>query len=166
MSGAREVAQYVLSLPESDIIYCQTYLDGDFIFFARKFDPDRRHMIAREKQVVVSELGHDPREVLHTNQEFLNLFKTWGIRYAVVDNHDPWPAFGFVRGLLESDQFELLRTFPVYTNLPNFPVRDIQVFRYRGELHRTTQPVAIPMMTIKHDVRADLSRLVGRPWPQ
>jgi hypothetical protein len=165
LSGVEEVARYVVSLPESEITYYQGDLDGDFIFFVRKFDPEKEHMVAREKQIVVSRLGWSAKEVLHTPEEVLNFFQTWGIRYAVVEDQDALSGLSSVRELLNSGQFELLRSFPVSTNQPNYTVHQIQVFRYRGELHRTQQAVAIPMMTIRNNIPADLSRLAGRPWP-
>jgi len=165
VDGAKEAAEYVLSLPESDIVYYQGYLGGDFIFFVRKFDSEKRHMVAREKQVVVSDFGQRPTKVLHTKNEILSFFQAWGIRYAVIEDRDEFPALGPVRELMNSDQFELLRTIPIRTNLPNFSSRQIQVFRFRGELHRTNQTVSIPMMTIRKNISADLSRLAGRPWP-
>jgi len=165
VTGAREVAQYALSLPESDIVYFQGQLDGDFIFFVRKFDPQKEHMVARDKQIVVTRLGMDPKAILQTREQILGFFQTWGIRYAVVEDEDPFRQFAVVRELLHSDQFELLRTFPVQSNQPNYPVHEFQVYRFRGELHRTTQPVTLPMMTINHPITVDLSRLVGHPWP-
>jgi hypothetical protein len=163
VDGAAEVADYVLSLPESDAVYYQGVLHGDFIFYVRKLDPEKRHLVAREKQVVV--LGHEERPILHSAQEVLEFFQHWGIRYAIVEDLDPFQGFGPVRELLKSDQFELLRTFPVVTNQADVTVRQIQVFRYRGELHRTNRNVMIPMLTLRHAIFADLSRLAGRPWP-
>jgi membrane protein implicated in regulation of membrane protease activity len=165
VSGPGDAAQYVLSLPESEIVYYQGFLSGDFIFFVRKLDPEKRHMVAREKQVVVGHLGAEPRQVLHSAEEVLNFFQTWGIRYAIVEDRDPYFGFAPVRQLLNSGQFELVRTFPILTNQEDVPVHEIRIFRYRGELRRTNQPVTIPMMTIRHNIPADLSELVGRPWP-
>ena len=166
LTGVEDVARYVVSLPESDIIYYQGDLNGDFIFSVRKLDPEKRHMVAREKQIVASRLGVRPREVLHTEGEVLNFFQTWGIRYAAVADVDELPGLGPVRKLLNSDQFELLRSFPVHTEQSDIPIHQIQVFRYRGELHRTQQNVTIPMMTIRHDIHANLAHLVGGPWPK
>jgi hypothetical protein len=165
VTGPKEAAQYVLAQPESDVVYYQGFLNGDFIFYVRKFDPDKSHMVAREKQVVVGHLGGEPRPVLHSEQQVLNFFQTWGIRYAIIEDRDPYAGFTPVRELVNSDKFELVQTFPVLTNQPNFPVHQIQVFRYRGELHRTAQTVTIPMQTIRHNIPANLSGLVGRPWP-
>jgi hypothetical protein len=163
VDGAAEVADYVISLPESDVVYYQGILHGDFIFNVRKLDPEKRHLVAREKQVVV--LGHEQRPILHSAQEVLEFFRNWGIRYAIVEDLDPFPGFGPVREALKSDQFELLRSFPVVTNQADVTVRQIQVFRYCGELHRTNRNVMIPMLTLRHGIFADLSRLSGRPWP-
>ncbi len=165
VSGPKDAAQYVLSLPESDVVYYQGFLNGDFIFFVREFDPEKRHMVAREKQVVVGHLGGEPRQVLHSPQEVLKFFQTWGIRYAIVEDRDPYFGFAPVRDLLNSEQFELVRTFPILTNQEDFPTHEIRIFRYRGELHRTNQAVTIPMMTIRHNIPVNLSELVGRPWP-
>ena len=165
VTGPEEAAQYVLAQPESDVVYYQGFLNGDFIFYVRKFDPEKSHMVAREKQVVVGHLGGEPRPVLHSEQEVLDFFQTWGIRYAIIEDRDPYAGFTPVRELVNSGEFELVQTFPVLTNQANFPVHQIQVFRYRGELHRTAHTVTIPMQTIRHNIPANLSSLVGRPWP-
>jgi len=164
VDGAAAAADYVLSLPESDVVYYQGALHGDFIFYVRRLDPEKRHLVAREKQVVV--LGREQRPILHSPQEVLEFFQNWGIRYAVVEDIDPFPGFGPVRDLLKSDQFELLHSFPVLTNQADVLVRQIQVFRYRGDVHRTNRNVMIPMLTLRHGIFADLSRLAGRPWPK
>jgi hypothetical protein len=165
VSGVEEVAQYVLSLPESDIVYYQGFLDGDFVFYVRKFDPERTHMVAREKQVVVGHLGGEPTKILQSEEQVANFFQSWGIRYAVIEDHDDSPGLEGIHALLNSGQFELLRTFPVRTNQSNLRTRKIDVFRYQGELHRTDRTVTIPMLTLRHNISANLSSLAGRPWP-
>lgn len=165
VAGVEEAAQYVLSLPESDIVYYQGFLDGDFVFYVRKFDTERTHMVAREKQIVVSHLGGEPTKILQSREQVVNFFQSWGVRYAVIEDQDDSPGLEGVHELLSSGQFELLRAFPVRTNQPNVRTHKIEVFRYQGELHRTNQPVTIPMLTLRHNISANLSSLVGRPWP-
>lgn len=165
LTGVEAVAQFVLAQPQSDIIYYQGRLDGDFVFCVRQLDPQKRHMIARDKQVEVSNISYARRQVLHTPDQVLNIFQTWGIRYAVIENVDPYPELEFVRRVLQSDQFELVGTFPVRASGDFEEVTQISVYRYRGEIHRGTQLVDIPMMTIHQDIPADLNRLAGRPWP-
>jgi hypothetical protein len=166
--GVEQAARFVLSQPESDVVYYQGPLNGDFIFFVRKFDPEKRHMVVREKQVVVTNVAYEQRRVLQTTDEVLKLFRTWGIRYAVVDNvpYNPYlHGLEPVQRLLLSDRFELVRVFPLWTNDPSLVGRTVSLYRYRGELERTEKSVIIPMLTIRSNIRVDLNRLAGRPWP-
>ena len=167
IAGMEEAAQFVTSQPESDVIYYQGAYNGNFIFYVRKFDPEKRRLVAREKQVVAVRIipAFGKREIMHTPQDFLDFVRTWGIRYAVVENRDPQPGMTFVRAVLHSDQFELVRRFPVWTNNPDAEGTHLLVYRYRGEIHRGSDPVVVPMLTLRDDIRADLSRLAGRPWP-
>ena len=165
LSGIENAAQFIYSLPESDVVYFQGELDGDFIFFSRKLDPEKRHLVAREKQIVVSNLGRAPETVLATPEEVLRFFQTWGIRYAAIESVDPIPGLGIVRTVLNSENFQLIGTFPLHSDVPTFKNRRIEVFRYKGELQRTNQNVVIPMMTIRGNVSVNLPRLIGHPWP-
>lgn len=165
VSGVKQAAAYVLSLPESDAIYYQGLLDGDFIFFVRKFDPEKSHLVARDKQFVVSHLGGRPHALYNSPDDVLNFFKTWGIRYAVVASKEHFQQLNAVRMVFQSDNFELIKTFPIEANSDDFRGVSIEVYRYRGELARTDGPVTIPMETIRHPIMVDLQRLVGHPWP-
>jgi hypothetical protein len=165
VGGASEVAQFVLSQPESDVVYAQGPLAADFIFYVRKFDPLRTHLVAQEKQIVVSGLGFKPQEVLHSTQEIVNFFETWGIRYAVIEDKDDVAHLDSMRQLLRSDRFEFVRSFPIDTNQPQFAGDHLCVYRFRGELHRTNDTVYIPMLSLTHNIPVNLSRLAGRPWP-
>ena len=166
VSGPREVARYVVSQPDSDIIYYQGRLNGDFIFFVRKFDPQKVRVVARDKQIVgrADASALEPAAGPAAEQQVLKFFQTWGIRYAVVEDPDLFSSFAPVHSVFYSSNFELVNTFPVYTNAPDVLVRKIQVFRFRGELHRT-ESVAIPIHTIGRTIQFPLSQLTGHPWP-
>ena len=165
--GAREVARYITAQPESDILYYQGRLNGDFIFFVRKFDPQKIHMVARDKQIVARANSPvpEPANALATEAQVINFFETWGIRYAVVEDPDLYTSFAPVHNVFNSPRFELVNSFPVYTNSPDVAARTIQIFRYRGELRRTAQSISIPIQTIGHSLQFPLSQLAGRPWP-
>ncbi len=165
--GVEQAARYVTEQPESQIIYYQGNLNGDFIFYVRKFDPEKTRMVAREKQAVATKIvsGYGTREILTEPQDVLEFFRTWGIRYAVIENREFIHGLGPVRKVLQSDAFEQVASFPVGSNNPAERDRRLTVYRFRGPLERATRSVTIPMMTIRDDIRADLSRLAGRPWP-
>ncbi len=115
--------------------------------------------------VVVTNVVYEQRQVLETTEEVLNFFRTWGIRYALVENSE------FLKGL---DPVQKLYCFPTDLNWYGFSrfrgndpnwAESVSLYRYRGELERANKSVVIPMLTIRSDIRADLSRLAGRPWP-
>ena len=54
VGGPRRLLVMFFSQPDSDIIYYQGRLNGDFVFFARKFDPQKMHVVVRDKQIVGS----------------------------------------------------------------------------------------------------------------
>jgi hypothetical protein len=167
LGGIEPVVRYVLAQPESDVIYYQGRLDGNFTFFVRKHDPEKRHMVAREKQVVAARIftGFGKRKILDTPEEFVELLQSWGIRYAVIENKDPYEGIAFVRAALQSDAFERVAFFPLEGNKPHLLGKSVEVYRFKGELRRTDEPVRIPMMLMREDIKVDLKRLAGRPWP-
>ncbi len=174
VTGVKNAAEFVVSQPQSDIVYYQGSLDRDFIFFVREFDPEKSHMILKGKQVtLMASSSFDPnQEFVPDESKIVNLFGSFGIRYAIIQDQDGdvTPAehslYLAVRKLLNSDQFELVRTFQIQSNQRRVPVRQISVFRYRQEVHRTIQKITLPVDSIDgRGLSVDLSRLVGRPWP-
>ncbi|HWQ03480.1 MAG TPA: glycosyltransferase family 39 protein [Candidatus Nitrosotenuis sp.] len=167
IAGVDELARFVVAQPESDILYYQGFLNGNFIFHARKYDPQKSHYVAREKQVVAVRVyaGYGQRQVLKTPEEVLEFFKSWGIRYVMIENFEFFAGLGPVRKALQSGEFELLRIFPIWSSHENLRGRRVYLYRYKGPLQRTVRFVELPMLTLRDDIQADLDRLAGRPWP-
>ncbi|MBI1749131.1 MAG: glycosyltransferase family 39 protein [Acidobacteria bacterium] len=167
VSGIEPIAQYLVAQPDSEVLYYQGFLNGDFIFFVRKYDPEKRRLIAREKQIVATKVnvGYGTRRIMNTPEEVIAMFQKWGIRYAVVENREFIDGLGPVWVALQSDQFEVLRTYNIKSNNRSFNDRRATVYRFKGELRRSDATVTLPMMTLREDIKADLNRLAGRPWP-
>jgi len=165
LTGVEPAARFVLAQPGSDIIYYQGNLNGAFIFDVRRLDPQKSHMVAREKQVVATNIVYARHTVLSTPDQVLNFFQNWGIRYAVIESRDVDPSLALVRQVLQSSQFELIGTYPVRVNRGYKEADGIAVYRRRGETRSSSQPMNIPMMTIHQNIPVDLNRLAGRPWP-
>jgi 4-amino-4-deoxy-L-arabinose transferase-like glycosyltransferase len=165
LTGVEDAARFVMAQSSADIVYYQGRLNGDFIFYVRQLDPQKRHMVARDKQVVVTNMVYARQPLLLASEQILDFFQSWGIRYIIIENKDADPGLGVVRELLETDRFERAATFPIQTNGAYGEPDGITVYRFRGEPRRSSQIVSIPMMTIRGNIPADLSRLAGRPWP-
>jgi hypothetical protein len=167
MSGVETIAQYVLAQPESDVLYYQGSLNGDFIFLVRKHDPQKRRFIAREKQIVATKInaGYGTRRILTTPEEVVQMFQTMGIRYAAVENREFIGGLGPVHVALLSDQFEPVRIFDIHSNVAEFKNRRVTLYRFKGDFQRPVGTVTLPMMTLREDITVDFRRLAGRPWP-
>jgi hypothetical protein len=167
MGGMDEVARYIVSQPDSDIVYYQGFLNGNFIFHIRKYDPEKRRLVAREKQVMAVRVfpGFGRRTIMQSPEEVLEFFRSCGIRYVLIENFEFLEGLAPVRQALSSDQFELDRIFTIWGSHENLKGRRVYVYRYKGEVRRTATQIQLPMMTLRDDIPADLSRLAGRPWP-
>jgi 4-amino-4-deoxy-L-arabinose transferase-like glycosyltransferase len=167
VSGLEPVAQYLAAQPESDVLYYQGFLNGDFIFYVRKYDPQKRRLIAREKQIVATKVneGYGTRTILRSPEEVIQMFQEWGIRYAVVENREFISGLSPVRMALQSDQFEVVSAHRIHSNIAFFHSRRVTIYRFKGELKRSDATVTVPMMTLRDDIKVDLNRLAGRPWP-
>ena len=165
LTGVQDVARFVLAQPQSDIVYYQGDLNGAFIFYVRQLDPQKRRMVARDKQIVATNMVYARRPVLSTPDQVLNFFQTWGIRYAVIESTDVDPGLALVRQVLQSNEFEAIGTYAVHVNRGYKEAGSITVYRFLGETRPSTHPMDIPMMTIRRDISVDLNRLAGRSWP-
>jgi len=175
MVGVEAAARWVSAQDESEVVYYQGALNGNFIFWMRKYDPEKKRLIAREKQFVATQIvaGYGRREMMKSPEEILNFFRTWGIRYALVENREAIPELSRARAFFQSSHFELVQAFPISVNetvgVEGPSRRDadmkILVYRFRGTLQRSSAGVSIPMMTLRSDIPVRLDRLAGRPWP-
>lgn len=161
VEGCEEAARYLAQQPDADVIYYQGALNGDFIFFVRKFDPEKRRLVIREKLVA------DPRgyRTLHTPEEVDERFRQLGIRYAVVENRDFLPQLAVTHQALRSSGFELIKEIPIRTNDYRVAGIKLSIYRTRAPSSPTSTELEIPMVTLRHDLRLPLSRLAGQPWP-
>lgn len=165
LAGVENVARFVLAQPESDVVYYQGNLNGAFVFYVRQLDPQKRHMVARDKQIVATNMVYARRPLLSTPDQVLKFFRDWGIRYAVIESRDLDPGLALVRQVLQSEEFEVIGTYPVRVNRGYKETDAITVYRLRGGVHPRSNLGNIPMMTIHRDIPVDLNRLAGRPWP-
>lgn len=166
LSGVEAAARYVSDLPEADLVYYQGQLNGNFIFYVRKYDPQKIRMVARDKQIhatrIIDQFG--ARQILSTPEQVIELFRTWGIRYAVIENRMQEKELGPVLEALATPAFERIAEFRISSTVREGNQK-LFVYRYNGPVQRTSEPVIIPMLTLRHNIRVELPRLVGRPWP-
>ncbi len=175
IEGCEEAARFVTQQPDSDTIFYQGTLNGDFIFFVRKFDPEKRRLVVREKAIVALNaplgrgesapaVGETP-PLLQKAEKVKQMFRELGIRYFVVENQDFRPELAVTHLALQSESFELVREIPIRTNDYRVAGIKLLVYRTKEPAPPTTAEIEIPMSTLRYDLRLRLARLAGRPWP-
>jgi hypothetical protein len=168
LSGVEAAARFISEQPDADIIYYQGSLNGNFIFYTRKYDPMKTRMVARDKQVyatrIVDQFG--TRQILSTPEQVIDLFRTWGIRYALIQNRSAEPGLEPVKPALATNVFQHIAYFPIHSTVPEADGQWIDVYRYTGPIERETEQVVIPMLTLRDHIRVRLHNLVGQPWPR
>ena len=51
LQGCAEAARFLAGQPDSDLLFYNGLLNGDFVYQVRKYDPDKRRMVLRERAV-------------------------------------------------------------------------------------------------------------------
>ena len=138
VSGYEDAARYVLTESRSPVLFFTGMGNGQFSFFVRKHDPEKRFMILRGQKIISSSFihhDHDMDVYLHNPREIYNEFQKMGVQYAVVESplHAPdIPAYRALMHLLEdSNYFTLRKTVPVEI-VPPSRTKDYQLLIYEN----------------------------------
>lgn len=170
MEGVTDVAKFILSQPDSHIIYYQGPLNGSFIYSVRQLDPEKTRMVVRSKQVVATQIAYAERPLLRSQEEVIQMFHRFRIRYFAVENKSISGDLAVVEAALTHGPFQRMGTFPIRSEDPEFAGRAIHVYRFAGDFPESAadrDAVVIPMMVLREgEIRADLTRLAGTPWPR
>ena len=186
VEGFEHAASYLAQQADSDLIFYKGVLHRDFIPFVRKFDPEKRRLVVRDKSIVSASVhatdGNHPNPL--TPGDIEDRLLRLGVRYIVVEKVEDGPLKKGIEGVekifgrqnfmldltltlqaLQSDNFELVKEIPVISN--SYEKAEITLLIYR-----TTAPpllegdeITLPMRSLAYDIQLPLSRLVGQPWP-
>lgn len=120
VSGYEAAARYVLKNSRSPVIFFTGRGNGQFSFFIRKLDPERRFMILRGQKIIATSLIHQDYNLhvhLHNQKEIYNALQRMGIQYAVVESPlqtPDIPAYKALQNLLQDPNFfKLRKTIPL-----------------------------------------------------
>lgn len=122
VNGYGSAAQSLVSMARSGYVLFDGPLPGNFVFFVRASDPNRRVGVLR-KALYVTMLSKDEgsEELVHDSDGIRNVLAEDGVRYIVVAENAPtlFPVQKTLRDLLHHDhQFRLRAVFPVGGSAP------------------------------------------------
>lgn len=137
-AGYEPAVTYVLQKTESPVIFFEGYANGQFIFFARKHDPDRQFVIIRgDKIITSSSISYKNKLKVHLNNknEIYKAFSDLGVHFAVVEsvNTSGMKIYDDLRDLLgDSTRFKLHKTIKVKSNNSSLMAQNLLVYENLG----------------------------------
>ncbi|MFN8062613.1 MAG: glycosyltransferase family 39 protein [Vicinamibacterales bacterium] len=136
--GYRAAAEYVASASKSRLCLVDALLDGDFAFQLRNADPERRITIARGDKLLYTTRSHPTagyRELAASADDILDVLYRYDPELLVIEERPPSapsvPAAERLRAVLRerTDRFELVRSWPIDSNVPRFAGGRVDVYR-------------------------------------
>ena len=135
--GYESAAQFVLQHGGGEKVLFDGYLNGNFIFQMRRYDPDRKSTVIRADKVlyhtVSGYIAVGYEEYVQTDAEILTVMVKNSSRYIVVESRSYNPGLKIanrMRELLHTDteRFRRVAVIPIDTNFSNVAGAQIEIF--------------------------------------
>jgi hypothetical protein len=164
VSGYAAAAQRVVQANECGIVLFDGDLAGDFIFFVRANDANRRFLVLRKAlyaERIKARLG--VVELVHNADEVRQLIRNDGVRFVVITEGTPirLESQKALREILAGPDFQLLGRFPIGGTEIAGADPAILVYQNRNYAPPTAKTLTIKMLTMSHDITVSMGRFSG-----
>lgn len=172
--GYEQAAAYVLQRTRSPVIFFDGYANGQFIFFARKHDPDRQFVILRGTKIISSSSVSYRNKLeihLHETEEIYKTFSDMGVQFAVVEsgNVSGIKIHDELRKLLrDSSRFKLHKMIQVKSNMPALKDQNLLVYENLGyEEMAENQVLRLRLPIVGKTIQVKLEKILNDndPYP-
>lgn len=164
ISGYKDAASRIVKGYDSGIILFDGPVPGNFVFFVRALDPDRRFVVLR-KMLYAEDIrpGVETEELLRTKEQVSDAMRQYGVRLAVVSQNlgIRFDSQRILREQLQSDDFALLQCFPVTSNEPRWRGENLLLYERKNWTPPSSGVLKIRMLTLPHDIEIPLDELKG-----
>ena len=164
ISGYKDIASRIVKSYDSGIILFDGPVPGNFVFFVRALDPDRRFVVLR-KVLYVDDVrpGAASEELLHTKEQVSEAMREYCVRLAVVSQNMAirFESQRMLREQLRGDDFTLLQSFPVTSNQPRWRGENLLLYERKSWTPPSGGVLRIRMLTLPHDIEIPMSELRG-----
>jgi hypothetical protein len=157
LRGYAAAAEYVVAHTTASR-YClfDGFLDGNFVYHVRHFDPARRLTVLRGDKLLyasVIEEGHHYTEFVDSSDDMAALIYSYDPEYVVVEAprvHSALPGAMRLRRFLTEhpERYRLERTFPVVASSRSWDGVSLQVYRSIARNPTPRQTVELEMLTM------------------
>ena len=155
VTGFAAIPKKILEETKSGVILFDGPLPGNFIFFMRADDPDRRFLVLRKALYAYQiKKSGGSTELVHTRQEIEDLFREDGVRFIVVSDNAPlnFESQKMLRDFLKTDSCKELARFPLGGNDLYPPNSSLVLYENMKWAPPTGQYLRIKMLTMGHDI--------------
>jgi hypothetical protein len=155
ISGYKDVAAQLVNQYHAGIVLFDGRVPGNFVFYMRALDP-KRHFVVLRKSLYADDIrpAASSEELLHNREDLADFFRRDGVRFVVVSESAPI-RFGVQRILreqLQSDQFQLLGSFPITSNQPDWQGENLLLYENKQWIPPTDKALRIRMLTLPYDI--------------
>ena len=162
LSGYSDAARWLASTSRGPQIVLYDGPDnGNFIFYVRKNDPQRRFVILRKALYVTRLVAFfGQKELAHTPEQVKQTIAEYGIRYVVVSDNPAaiwFPVQETLRQVLREPQFRLVAQFPIESRAKYIRSSNLLIYENQQAASSSTPYLRIPMMTLDHDIVVPLA---------
>ena len=155
VTGYSDVAKRIAAESKSAFVLFDGPLAGDFIFFMRANDPERRFLVLRKALYAYKiKKSGGVVELAHSEQEIENLIREDGVRFIVVSDQVALDLDSqkMLRDLIETPPYKELGRFPVEGNDVSPPTTRLVLYENLKWTRPTSMELTIKMPTTGRDI--------------
>jgi hypothetical protein len=155
VTGYAAVPKRILEESKSAVILFDGPLAGNFIFFMRAENPERRFVVLRKALFAYQfKKSGGSVELVHSPREIEDLFHQDGIRFIVVSDQVPlnFESQKMLRDLLKGPSYEELGRFPIGGNEVSPPNSSLVLYENLKWTPPTAKYLKVKMLTTDRDI--------------
>ncbi len=169
MEGMRQAAQFVADRPGGATVLVDGEWDGEFVFWMRKYDPQRR-IVLRGSKVLYTFASYKTigfRAFAETEEQILDVLRRYGTHYVVVENHDEQATVSGsrLRQLVRGERFERLAHIPLVDSQGALGSTHLDVYYFREAPEPTAASLELQFPGLNQSITAPLLRSSAWPSP-
>jgi len=160
ISGYEKVAREVVQSSKSPFVLFDGEVPGNFVFFMRAHDPERRFFVLR-KVLYSSRIvtGQGGVELAHSREDIQRLIDEYGIEHIVVLNDIPlyFESQKMLREMLAEPPYVLVRKTLIETNDRRWKGRYLLHYRNSQPSRPSAKELRLKMLTLDRDIVVPIS---------
>ncbi len=154
VSGYAELARRLVREPGGYVLI-DTPWEGEFVFFARAFDPLRRFVIDPKALYIVRQVkAHGYLELAHSTDDVRKIIREGGFRYIIVDTkmRRSFESQRFLRDVLNDPEFKPLYRVQVDSNISELRGDTLTLYEDMQARPPADGTYRLRMLTLSHDI--------------